>query len=58
LDWYSSRITARAVLSIVALSYSLAPEWEPLPKIHLSQGDLDIIARREEDHIDRIKKAR
>ena len=58
LDWYTSRITARAVLSIVALSYSLAPEWEPLPKIHLSQGDLDIIARREEDHINRIKRAR
>ena len=58
MDWYTSRITARAVLSIVALSYSLAPEWEPLPKIHLSQGDLDIIARREEDHINRIKRAR
>ena len=28
LDLYTSRITARAVLSIVALSYSLAPEWE------------------------------
>ena len=28
LDWYISRITARAVLSIVPLSYSLAPEWE------------------------------
>ena len=27
LDWYTSRITASAVLSIEALSYFLVPEW-------------------------------
>lgn len=55
--WYSKRTTAKGVLSILAQNYATAPEWEPLPKSLLSPCDLDLIEKRQREHLQKLHRA-
>ena len=55
--WYSKRTTAKGVLSILAQNYAAAPEWEPLPKSLLSPCDLELIEKRQQEHLQKLRRA-
>lgn len=55
--WYSKRTTAKGVLSILAQNYAAAPEWEPLPKSLLSLCDIELIEKRQQEHLQKLRRA-